>query len=371
MNWVVWVGLAIGWLLVRAVRALPPGNSDTTGAEPIAVVIPARDEEASLGHLLDDLELVATTSTRVIVVDDDSTDRTAEIADRHDVHLVRSPGPPPGWAGKPHACHLGAGEAARLDGGDGLLVFLDADVRVDPDSLDRLTATQARLGGIVSVQPSHEPGSWREQLSAIFNLVSVMAVGMRSARPTGMFGPVICCSVADYRAVGGHRSVRGAVTEDLALARRFVDAGVPVHLFTGSFRFRMYPTGWRPLVEGWTKNIALGAAATPWWRTLAVGWWIAALISASIDVAVAPFGTGNDLAWALLTYLAAAILLAAMLRRVGRFRLAAVATFPVLVGGFLVIFVRSLWCTWVRRSVTWRSRTIPLRTGRRGTEQPA
>jgi hypothetical protein len=88
-------------------------------------------------------------------------------------------------------------------------------------------------------------------------------------------------------------------------------------------------------------------------------------------LAVAPFGTATGLIWALATYLVAATLLAAMLRRVGRFRPAAVACFPVLVGGFLAIFARSLWCTWVRRSVTWRSREVPLRVGRRETGRPA
>jgi 4,4'-diaponeurosporenoate glycosyltransferase len=366
VNWGVVAGLVVGWVLVHRARAVPTGTLGAAERDHVAVVIPARDEEANLPHLLDDLAAVTAPPLEVIVVDDDSTDGTAEVADREGVHLIRSSGPPPGWAGKPHACHLGAVVAERVVGVGGVVVFLDADVRLDPDAIARLTAVRAQLSGGVSVQPSHVALSWREQLSAVFNLVAVMAVGVRSSHPAGMFGPVVCCRLVDYVAVGGHRSVRTAVIEDLALGRRFVDAGIPVHLFVGEpFRFRMYPHGWGSQVEGWTKNIALGAAATVWWRVLAVGWWIGALIMATVDVVGAPWGSIAGLGWAVGTYLLAASSVASMLRRVGRFRPAASLAFPLLVAGFLAVFGRSLWCTWVRRSVTWRSRRVPLGADRR------
>ena len=71
---------------------------------------------------------------------------------------------------------------------------------------------------------------------------------------------------ADYEAAGGHAgdSVRGAVLDDVSLARAVQRTGRGVTVFggRGAVRFRMYPDGLRSLVEGWTKNFAGGAAGT-------------------------------------------------------------------------------------------------------------
>ena len=177
-----------------------------------------------------------------------------------------------------------------------------------------------------------------------------------------MFGPVVCCTAGDYLRVGGHAGVSSEVTEDVALAHRFLDAGVPVRVFGGGrvIRFRMYPAGWRTLVEGWTKNIATGATAVPWWRTAGVALWVSGLIVAAVDLIRALAGSGGGLAPAAMTYAASAAALAILLRSIGSFRPLAAVLHPVLVAFFCAVFVRSAWCTSVRRRVTWKGRTIDL-----------
>src|SRR5580658_8084896 len=75
----------------------------------VSVIVPARNEEACLGACLQSLASQAGVSFEIIVVDDGSTDRTAEIARSfHGVRVV-NPGPLlPGWTGKNNALVTGA-----------------------------------------------------------------------------------------------------------------------------------------------------------------------------------------------------------------------------------------------------------------------
>ena len=75
---------------------------------------------------------------------------------------------------------------------------------------------------------------------------------------------VMATGRSDYELVGGHESVGGEIVEDMALARRYAEHDRAVTVLTGGteLRFRMYPSGFRTLVEGWTKNFATGAGNT-------------------------------------------------------------------------------------------------------------
>ena len=338
---------------------------------PTTVVVPARNESASLGRLLSDLQREsAGADVRVIVVDDSSEDDTAAIARRADgVQLVSAPPLPPGWAGKCWACDQGVNATEQGDGD--LLVLIDADVRLHDGALGALRDEHRRSGGLVSVQPWHDTVRPYEQLSALFNVVALMGVGVGGASPTGAFGPVLATSRADYDTVGGHAAVRGEVVEDLALARRYEDAGLPVTVRTGGelVSFRMYPTGWRALVDGWTKNFALGAGATPLLRLAAIVLWITAIGSSSVAVLDAALGRTSAVL-AVAAYLLVAAQLAVMFRQVGRFGVVTALCHPVLVACFLAVFVRSLWCTHVRHRVAWRGRTIDTSPSATTTRRP-
>ena len=74
----------------------------------VSVVIPVRDEETTSDGCLASLRTRRHTDLEIMVVDDASTDRTVEIVQHHvdadpRVRLVRTDGPPPGWAGKVYA----------------------------------------------------------------------------------------------------------------------------------------------------------------------------------------------------------------------------------------------------------------------------
>ena len=359
--------LAGVWLLWSLPGLRPAGDTggdpDTAGDRadgPLAVVVPARDEAASLPRLLASLAVQTRPPAELVVVDDHSTDGTAAVARAGGATVVPAPPLPGGWTGKAWACRTGV-EATTAP----VLVFLDADTWLAPDGLARLAGERRRRGGLVSVQPFHVTERPYESLSAFFNVVALM--GVRPARPAGAAGPCMACSRADYEAVGGHEAVRTEVAEDVALGRRFLAARLPLACLAGreTVRFRMYPDGPRALVEGWTKNFATGAGATRPGVLLAVIAWISGCTSAAAQPLLAAAGRGAGAGWAVALYAAYAAQLALMLRRVGRFPWWAAAAFPVPLAAFLAVFARSLALTVAGRPVRWRGREVPSR-GRPG-----
>src|SRR4051812_25252807 len=219
------------WLLWRVPRLGDAGGAPRPG---VSVIVPARNEAAVIGRLLDSLSGETGVGDAVIVVDDGSTDGTADVAHRFGADVVTAPPLPEGWTGKCWACATGADRA--MAEGAGLLVFLDADTRVHPGGLDRLAARGLTAGGLLSVQPHHVTERPYESLSAFFNVVAMMGVGAFTPRrrpPRGAFGPCLVTSAKDYRRAGGHAAVRGEILDDVALARRYTDADLPVTVFGG------------------------------------------------------------------------------------------------------------------------------------------
>ncbi|MEZ5250835.1 MAG: glycosyltransferase [Ilumatobacteraceae bacterium] len=218
------------------------------------------------------------TGDELVVVDDHSTDATAALATAAGARVIRRAGAAGGWSRQAAACHVGVQHATN-----DVLVFVDADVRLAEGTLGALVAAVARHPDeIVSVQPHHRTERTHEQASLLFNVVALMGCG--AFTPAGervathvAFGPVLACR---RRRVQARRrpppEVRAAVLEDIALAQRFVRS----RLFAGGARgpsFRMYPRDLGQVIEGWTKGIAIGFDATPWWAVLAVAAWVASL----------------------------------------------------------------------------------------------
>jgi len=351
------LGLAAGSVLLWRLPVVPPTTS-TGLVGSMTIVIPARDEERSLPRLLASLAAQHEHPLEVLVVDDGSTDGTATVARAAGVRVVDAPPPPAGWLGKPWACHLGAAAAS----GERLL-FLDADTWLAPDGLGRLVAAHedAVPSGLLSVQPHHVVERPYEQLSAVCNTVPVLASGMAAVRPGRSarmaFGPCLVTRATDLAAVGGFAAVAGEVVEDAALARTYGHAGRSVRCLAGgdAVGFRMYPDGWRSLVEGWTKNLSGGAALSAWPPLLgAVAW-----VTAGLAIVVNPAPTAVFAA----AYGAFAAQLWWMLRRLGAFHPLTAVLFPIPLLAFTFLFVRSLAARVLHRPVRWRGRAVDLRHG--------
>jgi hypothetical protein len=239
---------------------------------PVAVVLPVRDEEAQVADCLAGiLAQQGVPDLRVVVVDDGSTDRTAEIvascADPR-VSLVEAGPLPPGWLGKPHACAVGAAWAP----GDGLLAFVDADVRLFPDALAGAVAVLEAAGlDLVSPWPRPLTGGPAERLVQplspwLWATTLPLRLAERSPRPSlaAANGQFLVVTRRAYDAAGGHAAVRGEVVEDVALLRAVKRAGGRGGPVDGSrlAACRMYE-GWPALRDGYTKSLWAAVGGSP------------------------------------------------------------------------------------------------------------
>ena len=352
------VAWLLGWvLLTRLPRLRPSPKAAPRDDRAITVVIPARDEAQRLPHLLGDLAVSRPLDARVIVVDDHSEDETAEIARSFGfVEVLSAPELEGDWIGKTWACHHGARVAQP-----GVLVFLDADVQLRENALDRAITAWRERRGLLTVWPYHRVKRPYEHLSALFNVTALMGVGCGSLipprPPRGGFGPLMVTSTEDYAAVGGHASVRNSVIDDFALAARYVEQGLPVVNFGGheQVSFRMYPNGFRQLLDGWTKNFASGAGTVPLPRLLGTALWIACSIGCLTWVHGVPNGVGEYI------YALYVIQMAVLFRQVGAFTLLDALLYPLHAVFFLLVFARSLFHTFVLRRVAWRGRSVRTR----------
>lgn len=337
------VGWSAGWWLLARPRTLPAAHG--AARPPVAVVIPARDEAAVIGALVTALVARRRAGDEIVVVDDASGDGTGDAARAAGATVVRVDSLGQGWAGKPHACYAGVAATTAP-----VLVFLDADVSPTPTLVDDLAAAVAvDPTALVSVQPWHVTGSAVEQVSAPFNLLTILGTGAFAGGAGGdvplAFGPVIALRRDRYDAVGGHAhaQVRAAVAEDLALARQ---VGRTRLFLAGrhGVRYRMYPGGWKPLLEGWTKHLAVGARRAPWWAMLAAAAWVTSLAGGWL---ASPW-------W----YLMSAVQFAVLSRAVGSFPWRTAVVYPVLVAVLVLVFVRSAVLTVTRRQVGWKGRRL-------------
>ena len=357
-------GWAAGWWLGWRLPPLGDGARVVPLEAPrhppqVAVVIPARDEATSLPALLASLQGQSLAPAEVVVVDDGSTDATAALAAAAGVRVLAAGDLPDGWAGKPHALDRGVQATSAP-----LLVFLDADVTLAAGALEALVAEHTRRQGLVSVLPHHRPVRGYEQWSAPFNLVSVMGTGAAVPGSTGAadgaFGPCMVTSRHDLDAVGGFAAVGGDVVEDIALARRYLDADLAVSALAGHdlVQFRMYPDGPAQLVEGWTKNVAAGATSVPWWRSALIGLWVTAGLAGPLSVVRRR--SPRAAAAALVAWVAFAVQFRVLTRRLGLFRPWTAPAHPALLAGFVALFGRSARARWFTRSVSWRGRQVPV-----------
>ena len=325
-----------------------------------AIIIPARNEEKNIGHLLDSINAQDFKPHEVIVVNDGSTDRTKEISLAKGASVADSLPLPEGWLGKPWACMQGA-EASNSD----LLVFLDSDTAFEPGGLKKIMDTFVNTGSnsVLSILPYHRAEKLYEDLSAVFNIIMAGSMNafspLAQAKPTGLFGQSLVVRREHYFSIGGHKPAKGRILENVFLAEHFSKAGIPLQCFggKGSLSMRMYPDGIKGLINGWTKAFASGAAKAGAISLLMIILWITAgnLIAVSLPYfAIA----GSSVIYWVAMYFLYSLQLLWMLKRIGSFTIISAFMFPVHLAFYCVVFFRSLYLMKSGKATDWKSRKV-------------
>jgi glycosyltransferase involved in cell wall biosynthesis len=328
----------------------------------VSVIVPARNEEASLGACLESLLAQTGVSFEVIVVDDASTDRTREIAQSFPSVRVVEAGPlSSGWTGKNNAVTAGA----RVARGDWLL-FTDADTVHKPASLARAVAEAQKHGAaLLSYSPEQEVhGFWEKAVMPVIfaelaATYSPSRVSDRASPAAAANGQYILVSRDAYEAVGGHAAIAGSLLEDVALARAVKTSGRKIFFRYGgdAVRARMYRS-FAQLREGWTKNLALLFPGPIRLAVLRLVEFLLVLASAGIVVREALAGRPFPEMAAAVVFL---LVGASFVTRIGRAHFPARLTAPSLLG--LPVFSYLLLCSAIshgRGDIAWKGRTYSL-----------
>ncbi len=243
-------------------------DAPPTDGIPLSIVIPARNESATIANVLQSVLATTYTPLEVIVVDDRSTDDTAILVEAlatHDsrLRLIRGEELPAGWMGKPWACHQGATAATGR-----YLLFTDADTTHAPTLPAHAVGAMEQDGpDLLTLTTRQECLTFWErivmpQILVLLGIRYPPALINRATRPDQLVanGQYIMLRREAYDAVGGHRAVQGEIVEDLALAQIFLRAGLRVRMMFGEtlISTRMYRS-LGEMIEGWSKNLYLGA----------------------------------------------------------------------------------------------------------------
>lgn len=369
--------LAALWHL-RWVRRLPAPEALTTATDPApsstakhvrcSVVIAARDEETRIEEAVRRLLAQREVDAEFLIVDDRSTDRTAEILrqlaqEDARIKLTRVEALPAGWLGKCHACYVGASAAT----GDWIL-FTDADCWLKPDVIARAVRLAERDGADhVVISPGMDLKSNATRAWQLLFLLSIVHwfSGVNRDRPrshtgSGAFNLV---RAAAYRQCGGYEALRLTVLDDVKLGQLLVRAGKRTRAFLGVHDVQCH---WGTTVWGMVKLLEKNFFAALGFRLeFALALSVAAILVFTVIVLglIAGTAAGFIAAFSPLTLILPASILG---RRMGWTWPCAVFV-PLMVPVDLYAMVNSTWVTLRQGGVRWRDTFYSLETLRTGT----
>jgi chlorobactene glucosyltransferase len=242
----------------------------TTTIPLVSAIVPARNEEENIARAVESLA-AQKEMCEIIVVNDQSTDRTGVILDKlatriPQLKIIAIDSLPAGWVGKNYALWQGAKQAR----GEWLL-FTDADAVHLAGSAQMALQCAAETGAeLVSFSPEQETKTWWERalipfvfmrLSERFRFRLINDPRSPAAAANGQY---ILIKRDVYQEIGGHQAVSGEVLEDVALAQVVKSAGHRIYFGPGIgiVRARMYST-FGAMWQGWVKNLYPLMAGSP------------------------------------------------------------------------------------------------------------
>ncbi|GCE14010.1 glycosyltransferase [Tengunoibacter tsumagoiensis] len=235
----------------------------------VSVLVPARNEELGIEPCVRSLLAQTYPNLEILVLDDQSDDRTPQIVQRliaelppgqqGRLRLLAGAPLPSGWIGKNFACHQLAQQARGS-----YLLFTDADTFHQPALvtavIERMKRENVQLLTALPEQIMLSPGERLIVPLVTFTMLSLLPVPLVRLRPepslsTGV-GQLLCFERKSYETSGGHAAVKGLILEDVLLARTLKAAGFHM-TFVDAFdlvQCRMYRS-FTEVWNGFSKNL--------------------------------------------------------------------------------------------------------------------
>ena len=336
-------------------------------SEPVSVLVPARNEEQVLDGFIRNILASQGVQLELVVLDDASTDSTAQRVSQWSdcdprVRLVHGKKLPQGWCGKQHACYQLA-ESARFD----TLLFLDADVTVQPDAIARsvafLNQSKVDLGSGFPRQETPTVAGWLLLPLIHFILLGYLPLSRSrlSSDPSlaAGCGQLFITTRSAYDKSGGHAVIKSSLHDGIMLPRAFRKAGLRTDIFDASdiASCRMYETN-RDVLQGITKNATegIGSPKTIIPFTILLGGEVApALLFASMF-------SGTSHSWIVMTGTICGLALSYFPRLITlrRFKQSAGSVFfhPLAVGIFLAVQWFALGRSLLGIKTPWKGRSL-------------
>jgi cellulose synthase/poly-beta-1,6-N-acetylglucosamine synthase-like glycosyltransferase len=273
LAWLLYgLSLSMAWARMNRLRrpALPLAETP-----PVAILIPAKDEQERISLCLDSVLAQDYSNFTVIAIDDRSTDQTGRIMDEYQrssggkIRAIHIPtdGLPEGWLGKCNALYTAAAQATGQ-----WLLFVDSDVKIEPDALRTVLALAVGRGyDAVSILTHLECESFLERLvlplaaASVSTMCLVSLTNDDNRKVAFANGQFLLIRRSAYEAVGGHAAVRSHITEDVALMRLLKAAAFRTRLYLGR-KFastRMHST-LRQMLHGWGRIYSGASDRRPW-----------------------------------------------------------------------------------------------------------
>lgn len=230
----------------------------------VSILVPARDEEKNIGRCLRSLSKQDYRKLEILVLDDDSNDGTCRIVEELSkkdtrIRLLKGRTLDRGWKGKSYACHQLAREAAGE-----YYIFTDADTLHFPNSVS--SSLGALISGkldVLSVFPKQIMVSVHERMVVIFINLAVLALmplvlvkKMKSSKVSIANGQFLLFKKSVYESIGGHRSIKNNIIEDVAISKQVKKYGYRFMIYDGrsTVYCRMY-NGLKDVIRGFSKFI--------------------------------------------------------------------------------------------------------------------
>jgi len=232
-------------------------------SELVSVLIPARNEEMNIGSCLNFILAQDYKNLEVLVLDDQSTDRTSEIikafSEKHkNIFYLKGEKLPQNWTGKNWACH----QLSQKANGKYLL-FIDADVELASNAISStlkiMSNTKAKMLSVFPTQRIKSFGEWLIVPLMNWLLLSFLPLRQVYSSQNKSFiaanGQFILWDRETYFSIGGHKQVANTVVEDMELARKAKPHDKIITLLGGNIIFcRMY-SSFPNAFKGFTKNV--------------------------------------------------------------------------------------------------------------------